>query len=529
MLRLSRRRPVAGVAAVAAAALLALAAPAPARAQDAPRRAAIGFNGVLAGDRPRTLLEAVEILWDRPIPTDERSALEARWDAIAERARRVDRAIAELPADGPLRDAFEAARAEVDRRRMSHSGTIRGRNGARRGQRDGAQVAERNFHEADRLIDGWVASGEPLTLEKLAELNRNFGRGLHNNGREPGTLRGAGFNLTSGGNARRTYVLGEHVEGAMRELMRWYDRALAQGMNPIELASQFQMRLVSIHPFPDANGRTTRAATDFILRSAGLPSVALRQGEHLLGVFGHSLVHEGRAPDNKPVGMAERSVTNGLEATLVELERGLGLPEGRQPARQPARRRATGGDVAVAAEVRAIEGELRAAVRGAFPRVHFMASAPVEIVVTAGDAPEVRAEIAARGAKLSISAGMLRELERASRDLPKAAAQQLRRRALALAAIDAVQRATSMPIDAGRAARKAGVFGERGLEAGELGRIRGAYERAGLAFPEEIQRQVAEANRPLEVGRGRGIVGERAPGMIARIRDRVLRRRGPRR
>jgi len=63
------------------------------------------------------------------------------------------------------------------------------------------------------------------------------------------------------------------VPGEMERLTKWYDDSRAQ-LHPVELASQFHHRLVSIHPFLDGNGRVARLLMNTILMQAGYtPSI----------------------------------------------------------------------------------------------------------------------------------------------------------------------------------------------------------------------------------------------------------------
>ena len=50
-------------------------------------------------------------------------------------------------------------------------------------------------------------------------------------------------------------------------------------LHPVELASFTHFNLVRIHPFPDANGRTSRMIQDIILRKYNFPAAAIREGE----------------------------------------------------------------------------------------------------------------------------------------------------------------------------------------------------------------------------------------------------------
>lgn len=61
------------------------------------------------------------------------------------------------------------------------------------------------------------------------------------------------------------------ISGDVRNLVEdaryWFDPASATTVD--EAAAEFHHRLVSIHPFPNGNGRHSRAVTDLLLRAAG--------------------------------------------------------------------------------------------------------------------------------------------------------------------------------------------------------------------------------------------------------------------
>jgi prophage maintenance system killer protein len=66
----------------------------------------------------------------------------------------------------------------------------------------------------------------------------------------------------------------EEAGRKMDELVSWYSRN-KETMDPVELAARFQHAFVSIHPFVDGNGRTSRLIMDRILAERGLPPALL--------------------------------------------------------------------------------------------------------------------------------------------------------------------------------------------------------------------------------------------------------------
>jgi Fic family protein len=101
-----------------------------------------------------------------------------------------------------------------------------------------------------------------------------MGDGLRNNDAAPGILRGAdpdhAINVGVRGPPPKPYMNNQDVLPAMNELMDWYNANKATMPAP-ELAGKFYQRMASIHPFTDANGRTSRMAADWILQSEGYP------------------------------------------------------------------------------------------------------------------------------------------------------------------------------------------------------------------------------------------------------------------
>jgi Fic family protein len=54
------------------------------------------------------------------------------------------------------------------------------------------------------------------------------------------------------------------------ELFKWYRKA-KQKVHPVELAALVHLRLVTIHPFTDGNGRVSRLMMNMVLAKAGYP------------------------------------------------------------------------------------------------------------------------------------------------------------------------------------------------------------------------------------------------------------------
>ena len=74
-------------------------------------------------------------------------------------------------------------------------------------------------------------------------------------------------------------VPGKYVEEELDRFVKWLNESLQlcdKGkMDPVIVASSALQRLVSIHPFGDGNGRTSRYMMDYVLQRYGLPPAAM--------------------------------------------------------------------------------------------------------------------------------------------------------------------------------------------------------------------------------------------------------------
>ncbi len=102
----------------------------------------------------------------------------------------------------------------------------------------------------------------------------------------------------------------------MNKLLSWYNENKDKA-DPIHLAAQFQRRLVSIHPFVDGNGRTSRLIMDRILAEHDLPPALIRDMDMDLylspqeweasvrqGVFAHlEIIRTNKGPRPPPISV----------------------------------------------------------------------------------------------------------------------------------------------------------------------------------------------------------------------------------
>jgi hypothetical protein len=167
--------------------------------------------------------------------------LRARWQATAARAA-----------------TSQLARDLVREARRVGSMTI---------AREGAR-ASLKFDQGAALVDHFVAARIGFSADAMGAVHAVVAERAH------GHIRRAGENVQAGSDHAHAYLPGAEVEGAVASLFAGVRRGASRGMATPELAATFDQRLISIHPFLDANGRTTRLMTDWLLLRGGYPPVA---------------------------------------------------------------------------------------------------------------------------------------------------------------------------------------------------------------------------------------------------------------
>ena len=108
--------------------------------------------------------------------------------------------------------------------------------------------------------------GRPLDEALIREIHRLTTDGLRYPGNVPGEYRSHAVTV---GNYRPP-ATGEEVRRLMAEFVRWFNQGEALRWDPIARAALAHFYVVSIHPFGDGNGRTSRAVESFMLCRAGI-------------------------------------------------------------------------------------------------------------------------------------------------------------------------------------------------------------------------------------------------------------------
>lgn len=213
--------------------------------------------------------QRLEWLLNFPVDQGARETFANRWAAARARASRVNW-LEILSGSGVSRAESQrtAALARINELRLSPSMTIKMANpyidDAKKVTESNQAIA--NWLKAEAVVRKWVQRRVPPSKERVEALNGILGNGLAFNGFPAGHLRETDFPDYFA--AYKAQELGH----AMSQLDLWYaEQTHSKRLDPIEIATRYYQRLLTIHPFPDGNGRTSRLVLDWILELHGLP------------------------------------------------------------------------------------------------------------------------------------------------------------------------------------------------------------------------------------------------------------------
>lgn len=129
---------------------------------------------------------------------------------------------------------------------------------------------EQEVRNAKRLMDHIteilrVAPDQIITEELIRHFHAILTKGIDYPNNAPGRYRTAGVHAGS-------YLAPDHglVAGLMTEFVQWFNGGRPMAWDPIVRAIVAHFYLVSIHPFGDGNGRTSRGVEAFLLARAGV-------------------------------------------------------------------------------------------------------------------------------------------------------------------------------------------------------------------------------------------------------------------
>ena len=145
----------------------------------------------------------------------------------------------------------------------------------------------RRHREVIEYLEGFVRSGEPLTLAAIREMHRmlmgdTYGVSAEtpDGERVKRDVQGGEFktlpnNVVTETGETHYYTTPQETPAAMTDLvdgLRQSDDA-----HPVVRAALFHHAFVEIHPFPDGNGRTARVLMNLLLMRAGYVPAVIRQ------------------------------------------------------------------------------------------------------------------------------------------------------------------------------------------------------------------------------------------------------------
>jgi Fic family protein len=119
-----------------------------------------------------------------------------------------------------------------------------------------------NHYEAIAMVQEFITDKKPLTERFLLDLHALVLRGIDKHG--AGCYRDVQVRI---GGSEHIPPNAMVVPQKMEELFDWYYKNL--NMHPVLLSAEMHERLVSIHPFIDGNGRTSRLLMNLILLQHG--------------------------------------------------------------------------------------------------------------------------------------------------------------------------------------------------------------------------------------------------------------------
>lgn len=217
-----------------------------------------------------TVFDRYKLLIDRKIPPQVREGLDQKYSIISEVSQRTGPFLSRKePLDDRKLLLLELLQPPID------------------GLNVKAKKDRKNWNRATEYLIDLIQQKKKMTRTELFSLALVL-QGDHANNPASGAnfLSSLDINymLREGRGGKKildptlSFIPGSVKSDALQDLFTWIDKN-EKKMNPVELAAQVRMRIVSIHPIPDRNGRLARLMANYILMRAGLPPAAIPRGE----------------------------------------------------------------------------------------------------------------------------------------------------------------------------------------------------------------------------------------------------------
>jgi hypothetical protein len=187
-----------------------------------------------------------------------------------------------------------------------------------------AHRANANWLRAQAQVAQWAERGERPTFKAMCRINELLGEGLKPwNRAEQAERVGARFGELRrvdvvAGTPPQYFLRADQLREAMDQLFGWYEEQQRFEAHWFLVAAQMHQRLVTLHPFADANGRTARLMVDWLLMLGGLPPPLLQLQN--LALFANESDSRQAA-----AGLAERTLLGGVIGSLDLHLQWLGL------------------------------------------------------------------------------------------------------------------------------------------------------------------------------------------------------------
>lgn len=144
--------------------------------------------------------------------------------------------------------------------------------------------AYNNWLKAEALVAARAEQRLPITVKWLEEMHGIYAKGMQNGGHPVGHCRTPGIQVWAS-ETKRYYIDGKYVQSELTAFLAWLQNRLDEHDREqkniehfpsiIQTAAQAYQWLVSIHPFPDGNGRISQLVMDYILQRYGILPASL--------------------------------------------------------------------------------------------------------------------------------------------------------------------------------------------------------------------------------------------------------------
>lgn len=195
----------------------------------------------------------------------------AEIKAAIERSRVLPLNEAQLRRQAILRMAYTSTSIEGNQLAEFEVGKVIEGKSVRAPQKDIVEVE--NYYKALKLIDELSKQKHDLKLEEILLIHKTLIEGLVDKEKVGQFRPGDVYVLDDLGDGREMLRFkapnAKKVPGLINDLLEWIKNARAEGVHPILIAGIFHLEFVSIHPFTDGNGRSTRLLTQLLLYRMG--------------------------------------------------------------------------------------------------------------------------------------------------------------------------------------------------------------------------------------------------------------------